>query len=95
MGLDAALEYVERLGIENIHRYEHDLLDYATRALLQVPGLRLIGTAPDKASVLSFVLDGYAPAQVGEASAPGDRARFSAPRRTRPAPRAGARCPPR
>ncbi len=67
VGLDAALEYVERLGIENIHRYEHDLLTYATRALLQVPGLRLIGTAPDKASVLSFVLDGYQPTQVGEA----------------------------
>ena len=67
VGLDAALEYVERLGIENIHRYEHELLAYATRALLQVPGLRLIGTAPDKASVISFVLDGYAPAQVGEA----------------------------
>ena len=67
VGLDAALEYVERLGIENIHRYEHELLGYATRALQQVPGLRLIGTAPDKASVNSFVLDGYAPAQVGEA----------------------------
>ena len=67
VGLDAALEYVERLGIENVHRYEHDLLSYATRALVQVPGLRLIGTAADKASVLSFVLEGYAPAQVGEA----------------------------
>ncbi len=67
VGLDAALEYVERLGIENIHRYEHELLAYATRALLQVPGLRLIGTAPDKASVSSFVLDGYTPAEVGEA----------------------------
>jgi len=67
VGLDAALEYVERLGIENIHRYEHDLLAYATRSLLQVPGLRLIGTAADKASVLSFVLEGYAPTQVGEA----------------------------
>jgi cysteine desulfurase/selenocysteine lyase len=67
VGLDAALEYVERLGIENINRYEHELLTYATRSLLQVPGLRLIGTAPDKASVLSFVLDGYEPAQVGEA----------------------------
>ena len=67
VGLDAALEYVERLGIQNIHRYEHDLLAYATQALVQVPGLRLIGTAADKASVLSFVLDGYAPTQVGEA----------------------------
>jgi cysteine desulfurase / selenocysteine lyase len=67
VGLDAALEYVERLGIENIRRYEHELLGYGTRSLLQVPGLRLIGTAPDKASVLSFILDGYTPAQVGEA----------------------------
>ena len=67
VGLGAALEYVERLGIENIHRYEHDLLAYATRALVQVPGLRLIGTAADKASVLSFVLDGYEPTQIGEA----------------------------
>ncbi len=67
VGLDAALEYVERLGIENINRYEHELLTYATRSLLEVPGLHLIGTAPDKASVLSFVLDGYAPAEVGEA----------------------------
>jgi cysteine desulfurase / selenocysteine lyase len=67
VGLDAALEYVERLGVENIHRYESELLTYATGALVEVPGLRLIGTAPDKASVLSFVLDGYAPAQVGEA----------------------------
>ncbi len=67
VGLDAALEYVERLGIESIHRYEHDLLAYGTRALVQVPGLRLIGTAADKASVLSFVLDGYEPTQIGEA----------------------------
>jgi cysteine desulfurase/selenocysteine lyase len=67
VGLDAALEYVERLGIENIGRYEHDLLAYATHALLQVPGLRLIGTAPAKASVLSFVLQGYEPVEVGEA----------------------------
>jgi cysteine desulfurase / selenocysteine lyase len=67
VGLDAALEYVERLGIENIDRYEHDLLAYATHALRLVPGLRLIGTAAEKASVLSFVLDGYEPAQVGEA----------------------------
>jgi cysteine desulfurase/selenocysteine lyase len=67
VGLDAALEYVERLGIENIHRYEHDLLAYATQGLVQVPGLRLIGTAADKASVLSFVLQGHSPEQVGEA----------------------------
>ena len=67
VGLGAALDYVERIGLENIARYEHDLLVYATRGLLTVPGLTLIGTAQDKASVLSFVLDGYRPEEVGRA----------------------------
>ncbi|WP_298598322.1 family 2A encapsulin nanocompartment cargo protein cysteine desulfurase [Zoogloea sp.] len=67
VGLGAALDYVERIGLENIARYEHDLLVYATRGLLTVPGLKLIGTAQDKASVLSFVLDGYRPEEVGKA----------------------------
>lgn len=67
VGLGAALDYVERIGMENIARYEHDLLVYATRGLLTVPGLKLIGTARDKASVLSFVLDGYRPEEVGKA----------------------------
>ena len=48
-----------------IARYEHELLDYATERLRAVPGLRLIGTAPHKAGVLSFVLDGHAPTEVG------------------------------
>ncbi len=67
VGLGAALDYVERVGIENIARYEHDLLVYATQALQSVPGLRLIGTAANKASVLSFVLAGYRTAEVGRA----------------------------
>ena len=67
VGLGAAIDYVQRLGMENIARYEHELLVYATKALLTVPGLRLIGTAADKASVLSFVLDGYSTEQVGKA----------------------------
>ena len=67
VGLGAALDYVERIGLENIARYEHDLLVYATRGLLTVPGLKLIGTAQDKASVLSFVLEGYRPEEVGKA----------------------------
>ncbi|WP_411157649.1 family 2A encapsulin nanocompartment cargo protein cysteine desulfurase [Nocardia puris] len=67
VGLGAAIEYVERLGIENIARYEHDLLAYATPRLAAIPGVRLIGTAADKASVLSFVLDGYEPLDVGKA----------------------------
>lgn len=66
-GLAAALDYVSRLGMANIDRYEHDLLVYATAALQTVPGLRLIGTAREKASVLSFVLDGHDPVAVGSA----------------------------
>ena len=67
VGLGAAIDYVERIGMENIARYEHDLLVYATHGLLTVPGLKLIGTAKDKASVLSFVLDGYTTEEVGKA----------------------------
>jgi cysteine desulfurase / selenocysteine lyase len=67
IGLGAALDYVQRIGLHNIARHEHELLAYATDKLTQIPGLTLIGTAPDKAAVLSFVLDGYTPEQVGEA----------------------------
>lgn len=67
VGLGAALEYVERLGIANIARYEHELLVYGTEALQRIAGVRLIGTASDKASVLSFVLDGHQTQEVGAA----------------------------
>lgn len=67
VGLGAALEYVERIGIDNIARYEHDLLVYATAALCKVPGLCLIGTAKEKASVLSFTLNGFKSEEVGAA----------------------------
>ncbi|WP_126283858.1 family 2A encapsulin nanocompartment cargo protein cysteine desulfurase [Burkholderia stagnalis] len=67
VGLGAALDYVSRVGIENIARYEHDLLAYATSVLAPVPGVRLVGTARDKASVLSFVLKGYETEEVGRA----------------------------
>ncbi|KVL86391.1 family 2A encapsulin nanocompartment cargo protein cysteine desulfurase [Burkholderia stagnalis] len=67
VGLGAALDYVSRIGIENIARYEHDLLAYATSVLAPVPGVRLVGTARDKASVLSFVLKGYETEEVGQA----------------------------
>lgn len=67
VGMGAALQYVERIGIENIARYEHALLEYATQALSQIDGLRLIGTAQDKASVLSFQLKGYQSEEVGAA----------------------------
>jgi cysteine desulfurase / selenocysteine lyase len=64
-GLGAALEYLEQLGRENIARHEHELLSYATAGLHTVPGLELIGTAPEKAAVLSFVLPGLSPEEVG------------------------------
>lgn len=67
VGLGTAIEYVERIGMDNISRYEHGLLEYATPRLATIPGLRLIGTAADKASVISFVLDGYEPLEVGKA----------------------------
>ena len=67
VGLGAALDYVERIGLENIAGYEHALLAYATRGLASIPGVRLVGTAAEKTSVASFVLDGYTTEQVGQA----------------------------
>ncbi len=67
VGLGAALEYVERIGIDNINRYEHELMAYATRGLSTVSGLRLIGTAAEKAGVLSFSLKGFTTEEVGSA----------------------------
>ena len=66
VGLGAAIDYLDRIGMANISRYEHELLVYATAALLQVPGLRIIGTAAEKAGVLSFVLDGVRTEEVGD-----------------------------
>lgn len=67
VGLGAAIDYVNRVGIENIARYEHDLLVYGMQQLGAIPGVRLIGTAADKASVMSFVLAGYSTEEVGHA----------------------------
>lgn len=66
VGLGAALRYVERIGIERIAGYEHELLEYATPRLAAVPGVRLVGTSPHKASVLSFVLEGHDTVSVGQ-----------------------------
>jgi cysteine desulfurase/selenocysteine lyase len=66
IGMGAALEYVMNLGVANIGAYEHELLDYATRELTRINGLRLIGTAKEKASALSFVLDGASVEQIGK-----------------------------
>ncbi len=67
IGLGAALDYVTGLGLASIGEYEHELLDYAAAQLAAVPGLRMIGTAPAKASVLTFVIDGVASADIGVA----------------------------
>lgn len=67
VGLGAALEYLERAGLENVARHEHDLLVYGTEGLKRIAGVRLVGTAKEKAGVLSFVLDGCRSEDVGAA----------------------------
>jgi cysteine desulfurase/selenocysteine lyase len=67
VGLGAAIDYLDRIGMGNIATYEHELLGYATQGLLGVPGLSIIGTAKEKAGVISFVLDGCRSEDVGAA----------------------------
>jgi cysteine desulfurase / selenocysteine lyase len=65
IGLGAALDYISAVGLDRIMAHEHDLLQYGTAALLEVAGLRLIGTASHKASILSFVIEGVHPHDIG------------------------------
>ena len=65
IGLGAAVEYLNRIGMDRIAAYEKHLLDYATAAVSDVEGVRLIGTAREKASVLSFIVEGVHPHDVG------------------------------
>ena len=65
VGLGAAVEYMEKIGHETIQEHEHDLLVYGTEAMSKIPGIRIIGTAEEKASVISFLLDGAHPYDVG------------------------------
>jgi cysteine desulfurase/selenocysteine lyase len=65
IGLGASLDYMTAIGIDKIAAYEHELLLYGTEALSQIPGLRLIGTAREKAAVLSFVIEGLHPHDIG------------------------------
>jgi cysteine desulfurase/selenocysteine lyase len=65
IGLGAAIAYIMQLGLDNIAHHEHDLLAYATRAFAALPGVHLIGTAKQKAGVLSFVMDGIHPHDIG------------------------------
>jgi cysteine desulfurase/selenocysteine lyase len=65
IGLGVALEYLEGLELDHVAAYEHELLAHGTERLARIPGLRLIGTAREKAGVLSFVVDGIHPHDVG------------------------------
>jgi len=65
IGLRAAIDYVTRLGMDKIAAYEHDLLAYATESLSAIPGVRIIGTAAEKAAVVSFVIEGIHPHDIG------------------------------
>jgi cysteine desulfurase/selenocysteine lyase len=65
IGLGAALDYVTAIGIENIEAHEREVLNYATAAVSEISGVKLLGTARRKAGVLSFTLDGIHPHDVG------------------------------
>jgi cysteine desulfurase / selenocysteine lyase len=65
VGLGAAIEYLERIGIEAIAEHEQELLTYGTEVLTAIPGVRLVGTARHKASVLSFTIEGIHPHDIG------------------------------
>jgi len=65
IGLGAAVDYLSTIGMDAIAAYEHALLNYATEQMTQMPGVRIIGTATNKAAVLSFTVDGVHPHDVG------------------------------
>ncbi|PJD99084.1 MAG: segregation protein B [Leptospira sp.] len=67
VGLGAAIDYVNSVGMDLIAKYENALLQYGIHALKTVPGLRLIGTAPDKASIMSFIIKGHGNDEIGQA----------------------------
>jgi cysteine desulfurase/selenocysteine lyase len=65
VGLAAALDYLTGIGLDAIGRHEAELLEYATGRVLELPGIRIIGTAPEKAGILSFLADGAHPHDLG------------------------------
>jgi cysteine desulfurase/selenocysteine lyase len=65
IGLGVAIDYIQKVGIENIEVYEHKLLDYATEQLKKIYGLKIIGTAKHKASIISFIMDGVHAHDIG------------------------------
>src|SRR5690606_20286941 len=65
LGLASAIDYVRGIGLDRIARHESSLLEYATTALSEIPGLRLIGTAREKSGILSFLIEGIHPHDLG------------------------------
>src|SRR3546814_16074899 len=65
IGCAAAIDWLDAIGVAAAAAHEHALLEYGTRRLSEVPGLRIIGTAPHKAAILSFVMDGAHPQDIG------------------------------
>jgi cysteine desulfurase/selenocysteine lyase len=65
MGLGAAIDYIQSIGIEAIQSWEHELLTYATSQMEQIPGLKMIGQAPEKGALISFTIEGIHPLDIG------------------------------
>ena len=65
LGLGEAIRFIETIGRDNIAAWEKDLLEYATRRLQEIKGLRIIGTAPNKGPIISFVIDDLHPLDIG------------------------------
>lgn len=65
IGLGAAIDYVDQLGLDNIQNYEHALLAHATESISHIPGIRIIGTAQEKSAIISFVAEGVHPLDLG------------------------------
>jgi cysteine desulfurase/selenocysteine lyase len=65
LGLGAAIDYLQNIGLDAIEAYEQLLLDYATKTFSQIPGLRIIGIAPKKGAIISFIIEGIHPLDMG------------------------------
>lgn len=65
VGLAEAIRYVQSIGFDAIRAHEHDLLQYATERMMKIPGMKIYGTAPDKEAVISFIIDGVHPYDLG------------------------------
>ena len=65
IALGAAIDYVTAIGLENIYHYEKDLLDYATARIQEIEGLKIIGTAAKKGAIISFIVEGVHPLDIG------------------------------